>query len=240
MRTVLITGANKGIGFEVAKQMAQKGYFVYLGCRDKNKGIDAVEKLKEQGFMNTEFLQIEVSNLESVKNARKELESKVEILDVLINNAGIPGEQPQKPATGNIAMIREIFETNYFGVIQTTQQFLSLMKKSELPVIVNVSSELSSFSMQTSADRKANWNEYHFYGATKTALNTFTLGLANELDSAGFKINSVTPGYTATDLNGFAGFKTAAQGAEPIVKLATIDKNGPTGKFFSADGELPW
>lgn len=240
MKTVLITGANKGIGFEVARQLAQKGYFVYLGGRDKSRGMDAVEKLKKLDLTNIDFIQIDVQDLESVKDARKELESKVKILDVLINNAGIPGEQPQKPATGNIAMIRGIFDTNYFGLIQTTQQFLPLMEKSELPVIVNVSSELSSFSMQTGPDRKGNWDDYHFYGATKTAVNTFTLGLANELKSAGFKINSVTPGYTATDLNGFAGFKTPAQGAEPIVKLATVDINGPTGKFFSADGELPW
>lgn len=240
MKTVLITGGNKGIGFEVAKQMAQKGYFVYIGCRDKKKGVNAINSLKEQNISNIDFIEINVSDLKSVNDAKKELELKVDVLDILINNAGIAGEQPQTPVKGDIAGVKEIFDTNYFGAVQTTQIFLSLMKKSELPVIVNVSSELSSFSMQTSPDRKGNWNEYHFYGATKTTLNTFTLGLADELKSAGFKINSVTPGYTATDLNGFAGFKTAAQGAEPIVRLATIDINGPTGQFFGAEGELPW
>jgi len=234
MKYVLITGANKGIGFEVAKQMAQLGYHVYLGCRDEQKGITAVNQLNSEGLTNVEFLKIDVSDLHSVQQAAASIPS----LDILINNAGISGKQPQNISACDIEEIKRIFNTNYFGVIQTTQAFLPLLQKAPLPVIVNVSSELGSLAMQTSKDRFANWDNFHAYGATKTALNTFTINLSQELRN--FKINSVTPGYTATDLNNFAGFKTAAQGAEPIVRLATIGEDGPTGQFFRQEGELPW
>lgn len=234
MKYVLITGANKGIGFEVAKQMAQLGYHVYLGCRDEQKGITAVNQLNSEGLTNVEFLKIDVSDLHSVQQAAASIPS----LDILINNAGISGKQPQNISACDIEEIKRIFNTNYFGVIQTTQAFLPLLQKAPLPVIVNVSSELGSLAMQTNKDRFANWDNFHAYGATKTALNTFTINLSQELRN--FKINSVTPGYTATDLNNFAGFKTAAQGAEPIVRLATIGEDGPTGQFFRQEGELPW
>lgn len=234
MKHVLITGANKGIGYEVAKKMAQLGYYVYLGCRDEQNGITAINQLKAEGLTNIEFLKIDVSDQHAVKQAAASIAS----LDILINNAGIPGAQPQNISACDVEEIKRIFNTNYFGAIQTTQAFLPLLKKAPLPVIVNVSSELGSLAMQTAKDRFANWDNYHAYGATKTALNTFTINLSQELRN--FKINSVTPGYTATDLNNFAGFKTAAQGAEPIVRLATIGEDGPTGQFFRQEGELPW
>jgi len=240
MKNVLITGANKGIGFEVAKQMAQGGYYVYLGSRDGQKGLAAVNKLQNEGLANIEFLEIDVSDLDSVRQAASVLESKVEALDILINNAAISGNQPQNISACDIAEVKRIFNTNYFGAIQTMQQFLPLLKKAPLPVIVNVSSELGSLSMQTSEARNPNWDNFHVYGATKTALNIFTINLAQEMRGTKFKINSVTPGYTATDLNNFAGLKTAAQGAEPIVKLATIGEDGPTGQFFRQEGNTPW
>lgn len=234
MKHVLITGANKGIGYEVAKQMAQLGYHVYLGCRDEQNGTTAINQLKAEGITNIEFLKIDVSDGHSVQQAAASIAS----LDILINNAGISGAQPQNISACDIVEIKRIFNTNYFGAIQTTQAFLPLLKKAPLPVIVNVSSELGSLAMQTAKDRFPNWDNYHAYGATKTALNTFTINLSQELRN--FKINSVTPGYTATDLNNFAGFKTAAQGAEPIVRLATIGEDGPTGQFFRQEGELQW
>lgn len=240
MKNVLITGANKGIGFEVARQMAEKGYFVFVGCRNEQNGNAAVEKLKNLGLPHCEFLRIDVADAFSVKQAAEAVAAKSAVLDILINNAGIPGAQPQNISHCDITMMQELFNTNYFGAIQTTQAFLPLLKKSSLPVIVNVSSELGSLSMQTSAARKSNWDLYPVYAATKTALNTFTILLAHELKDTAFKVNSVTPGYTATDLNNFAGFKTAAQGALPVVRLATIDRDGPSGKFFSDEAEVPW
>lgn len=240
MKNVLVTGANKGIGFEVARQMAELGYFVYLGCRNLQQGLKATDKIKELGISHVEALKIDVSDLRSVQEAAAELTSRIEVLDVLVNNAGMAGTQPQNSSACDILLVRELFDTNFFGAIQTTQAMMPLLQKASQPVIVNVSSELGSLEMQTSEGRNPNWDLYQVYGTTKTALNAFTVSLANEFRNTRFKVNSATPGYTATDLNGFAGFKTAAQGAKPIVKLATIGAGGPTGKFFGEEGEVAW
>ena len=240
MKTVLLTGANKGIGFETAKQLAQLGYYVYLGSRDKAKGLEAIKKLSELGISHAAAIEIDVANFDSIKQARKELESTIEQLDVLINNAGIAGDQPQNMSVCDMELLRSVFETNYFGAIQTTQQFIPLLKRSMLPTIVNVSSEIGSLTMQTSPGRHPNWDNYHAYGSSKTALNAFTILLANEFKGTNFKINSVTPGYTATDLNAHQGLKTVEQGARPIVKYATLGPDGPTGKFFRDEGEVAW
>ena len=239
MKTVLITGANKGIGFETAKQLAQMGYFVYLGSRDKIRGLDAINKLKGLGISNVTLIEIDVTNINSIKRAKQELETKTGALDVLINNAGIGGEQPQNISAGDIENLRKVFETNFFGAVQTTQQFISLLKKSTGPVIVNVSSELGSLTIHNDT-QNPNYVMYDAYSCSKTALNAFTVMLANEFKNTNFKINSVTPGYTATDLNQFKGIKTAEQGAKSIVKYATLDNEGATGKFFKDEVEIPW
>jgi NAD(P)-dependent dehydrogenase (short-subunit alcohol dehydrogenase family) len=240
MKNVVVTGANKGIGFEVAKQMAELGYFVYLGCRNEQNGLEAINNLRQLNLSNVELLHIDVSDLASVKEAASELASKIDALDILINNAGVAGGQPQNMSACDMSLLKEVFDTNYFGAIQTTQAMLPLLEKAMQPVIVNVSSELGSLAMQTSESRAPNWDNFHAYGSTKTALNLFTILLAHEFRNTKFRINSVTPGYTATDLNGFAGFKTAAQGAKPIVRMATIGADGPSGKFFREEGEVPW
>ena len=239
MKTVLITGANKGIGFETAKQLAQSGYFVYLGSRNKIKGLEALEKLKALGINNVDCIEIDVTNINSIKSARKELESKVKQLDVLINNAGIGGGQAQNLSTGEIENLRKVFDTNFFGAVQTTQQFIPLLKKSNEPRIVNVSSGLGSLTIHSST-QNPNYAIYDAYSCSKTALNAFTVLLAKEFRNTNFKINSVTPGYTATDLNHFQGTQTPEQAAKVIVKYATVDKDGPTGKFLKEDGEVDW
>ena len=238
MKTVLITGANKGIGFETAKQMAQLGYFVYLGSRDKMKGLDAINKLKNSGISNVALIEIDVTNISSIKKAKQELENQIEVLDVLINNAGIVGVMPQNISTGNIENLRNIFETNFFGAVQTTQQFINLLKKSDNPIIVNVSSELGSLTFH-SRRLNPNFEIYDAYSCSKTALNAFTVMLANEFRNTKFKINSVSPGYTATDLNQYRGTQTVEQGAKFIVKYATLGIDGPTGGFFKEE-EVPW
>lgn len=240
MKTVLITGANKGIGFETARQLLERGYFVYLGSRSKSNGREAEEQLKAVGLSHVEAIELDVTDMNSIARAKVVLESKISALDVLINNAGVPGSQPQNISTCDMNNLRQIFETNYFGVIQTTQQLLPLLRKSEAPSIVNVSSEVGSLTMHTTTGRSANWDNYHAYGSSKTALNAFTVMLANELSSTNFRINSVTPGYTATDLNGFQGAKTVAQGAKAIVSLATQPLPGTSGKFFKDGGEVLW
>ena len=238
MKTVLITGANKGIGFEAAKQLSQLGYFVYLGSRDKGRGIDAINKFKNLGISTVELIEIDVTDINSIKRAKQELETKIESLDVLINNAGISGGSEQGFSTGEIENLRKVFETNFFGAVQTTQQFLGLLKKSTEPVIVNVSSELGSLTVHSST-LNPNYKIYDAYSSSKTALNAFTVMLANEFRDTNFKINSVSPGYTATDLNHNQGTQTVEQGAKYIVKYATLGKDGPTGGFFRED-EIPW
>lgn len=238
MKTVLITGANKGIGFETAKQLAQLGYFVYLGSRSKAKGLDAINKLKNSGISTVALIEIDVTDINSIKQAKQELETKIEVLDVLINNAAISGGSDQSFSTGTMENLRNVFETNFFGAVQTTQQFIPLLQKSKEPVIVNVSSELGSLTVHSST-LNPNYKIYDTYSSSKTALNAFTVMLANELRDANFKINSVSPGYTATDLNQYKGTQTVEQGAKYIVKYATLGIHGPTGGFFREE-EIPW
>jgi len=241
MKTVLITGANKGIGFETAKQMALLGYFVYLGSRDKIKGLDAINKLKASGISNIGLIEIDVTNINSINQAKQELETKIEALDILINNAAIAGEQPQTPSFVRVENLRKIFETNFFGVVQTTQKFIDLLKKSSDPRIINVSSSLASLTLHSNPEgNPASWGVYDAYGCSKTALNAFTVMLAYEFRGTNFKINSVAPGYTATDLNQNKGTQTVGQAARMVVKYAALPDDGVTGKYFKETGEIPW
>lgn len=239
-KVALITGANKGIGFEVAKQLANLGYFVYIGSRDKAKGLEAVEELKALGFTDVDTLEIDVTNTQSVENAKEELQSKVPQLDVLVNNAGISGAMPQNASIVSLDNVRMVYETNFFGVIQVTQHFLDLLKKSDESRIVNVSSDLGSLTNHNNPNYPFYEVKLTAYCTSKTSLNAFTVMLAYELKDTNFKVNSVNPGFTATDLNGFAGVQTTGQASKVIVKYAILDKNGPTGKFFSEDGEVAW
>jgi NAD(P)-dependent dehydrogenase (short-subunit alcohol dehydrogenase family) len=241
MKKALITGANKSIGFETARQLLTQGYFVYLGSRDKANGEQAVAKLKAEGLNNVELLQIDVSNPASVEAASK----KITELDVLINNAGISGGFPQLPGSLDMAAIREVFDTNFFGTIEVTQAFLGLLKKADEPRIVNVTSGLASLTLHSDPS----WKYYNYkggaYGPSKTALNAYSIALAFELKDTAFKINVVDPGYTATDFNYHRGPGNVPDAAAIIVKYATIGADGPTGKFFSkdideADQKSPW
>lgn len=240
MKSALVTGANKSIGFETAKQLAQLGYFVYIGSRDKTKGLEAIEKLKAMGLTNVDCIQVDVTDINSIKSARQELEVKTKKLDILINNAGISGGFPQPATKVSLDTLRNVFETNFFGAIQVTQQFIELLKKSSEPRIVNVTTELSSMTNHSNP----NWKFAQFkpaaYGPSKTALNAYTVMLAIELKDLNFKVNCVCPGFTATDFNNHQGTKKVEQAASVIVKYATLDKDGATGKFFSDEGETAW
>jgi NAD(P)-dependent dehydrogenase (short-subunit alcohol dehydrogenase family) len=240
MKKILITGANKGIGLEVARQLAQKGHFIYLGCRDIAKGKQAAEQLQFEGLINIEAVEIDISNEASVNKAADFLSSKIEVLDVLINNAGIRGAIPAVPSEADMNNMKEVFETNYFGTIRTTTAFMSLLRKSAQPVIVNVTSDLASLTQHNDPT----WRYYNFkgaaYGPSKTALNAYTVALAFELRDTPFKVNAVNPGHTATDFNNYRGTKTVQESAKLLVEYALLDANGPTGKFISDDGETPW
>lgn len=245
MKTAFVTGANKSIGFETAKQLAQKGYFVYLGSRDEGRGNEAVNQLKSEGFTNVEAIQIDVSDEASVEQAKNMLTSKIPALDLLINNAGILGGFSQAPSTIPVKTIREVFDTNFFGTINVTQALLPLLKASAQPVIVNITSGLSSLTLHSDPS----WMYYMYkvaaYVPSKTALNAYTVTLAYELRDTPIKVNAVDPGHTATDFNGHRGTKTVQDSAAFVVKYATIGADGPTGKFFSHDyaennNESPW
>lgn len=245
MKKVLITGANKSIGYATACQLLQQGYYIYLGSRNLNSGLEAVEKLKAEGLNQVEAIQIDVSNEESVKTARVEIGKKTESLDVLINNAGISGGMAQTGTDTDIAVYKQVFDTNFFGVVLVTQAFMDLLHKSPQPRIVNVTSGLGSLTLQSDPS----WKYYQFkaaaYSSSKAALNMYTIALAYELRDTPFKINAVDPGFTATDLNEHTGTGTVEDAAARLVKCATIDPSGDTGKFFSDDnspqtGVSPW
>lgn len=245
MKTAFVTGANKSIGFETARQLAQKGYFVYLGSRDSSRGNEAVNQLKKEGLTNVEAIQIDVSDEASVARAKDLLTSKITSLDLLINNAGISGILPQHASNTPLKNIREVFETNFFGAIDVTQAFIPLLKASEQSVIVNVTSGLGSLTLHSDPS----WMYYAYkgaaYGPSKTALNAFTIALAYELRDTPVKVNVVDPGYTATDFNQHRGHLSVVDSAAFVVKYATIGADGPTGKFFSHDHpgndhQSPW
>lgn len=240
MKKVLITGANQGIGWETARRLLEKDFFVFLGCRNQAKGEEAATRLIQQGYRHLAVVVIDVTDDASVQKAFGQVKSETHLLDVLINNAGIRGAVPQLPSTVPLAQVKEIFETNFFGVIRTTQTFLPLLKQSPHPRIVNVTSDLASLTRHNDPS----WKYYHFkgagYGPSKSALNAYTVSLAYELRDTLFKINAVNPGHTATAFNNYGGTKSAVDAAEVIIKYALMDDDGPTGKFFSDDGETPW
>jgi len=245
MKTVLITGANKSIGFETARQLLQMGYFVYLSSRDQQKGEEATNRLKAEGYDQVETIVIDVDNLDSIRAARQTLGSKTGSLDVLINNAGISGGFPQTAADPDINNFRQVFETNFFGVIETTRTFLDLLRNATEPRIVNVTSGLGSLTLHSDPD----WKYYHvkgaYYTSSKAALNAYTIVLAYELRDTAFKVNVVDPGYTATDFNHHSGPGTVEDAAARLVKAATLSTDGLTGQFFSDDnvpgtGISPW
>jgi NAD(P)-dependent dehydrogenase (short-subunit alcohol dehydrogenase family) len=245
MKKVLITGANKSIGFETTRQLLQQGYYVYLGCRDLQKGLQAVNQLKSEGLTQVEPLEINVDDIQSIKAAREVLGLKSIVLDVLINNAGIGGSFPQTSLEADINVFKQVFETNFFGVIEVTQAFIDLLKQSPEPRIVNVTSGLGSLTLHTDPS----WMYYAVkpacYVASKAALNAYTITLAYDLRDTSFKVNAVDPGYTDTDFNNHSGPGTVADAATRVVKAAMLDSDGPTGQFFSDDnapetGISPW
>lgn len=245
MKTVLITGANKSIGFETARQLLQKGYYVYLGSRDLSKGIEAVAALNAEGLTMAEAVQLDVTNDDSVKNARVEIGKKTEVLDVLINNAGINGGWPQAALEASIDQFKQVFDTNVYGVIRVTQAFIDLLREASQPRIVNVSSSGCSLTLHCDPTWKYYAHKAAVYPASKSALNMYTINLAYELRNTAFRVNAVCPGFVATDFNGHRGTGTVQEAGTRIAKYAMIGDEGPTGKFISEEhnpvtGECPW
>ena len=233
----LVTGANKGIGREIAAQLAALGHTVVIGARSAELGEKAAAELGADSVV------LDVTDPASVAAAASALEERYGRLDVLVNNAAIarpPGTDlaHQTPSTADVGTLRTIFETNFFGVITVTNALLPLLRRSAAPRIVNVSS--SAASLTRNADPAVELPISAGYTPSKTALTSLTLQYARELRGDGILVNAVCPGYCATDLNGHSGFRTPAQGAVAAVRMATIGTDGPTGIFVDDEGPVPW
>jgi NAD(P)-dependent dehydrogenase (short-subunit alcohol dehydrogenase family) len=245
MKSVLITGANKGIGLETAKQLSKKGLFIYLGSRDIENGNAVVKELSKIGFQNIQAIEIDVTKPETILSAKNTIKKEQGKLDILINNAGTSGIVPQNAIETSVENYDQVFDVNLYGVVRVTQSFIELLKESAEPRIVNVSTSVGSLSLQSNP----NWPAYHYgkyaiYASSKAAMNMYTVHLAYELRETAFKINAVCPGYTKTDFTNHNGGEVEEAGKR-IIKYALLDQNGPTGKFFSEEsnpetGEIPW
>jgi NAD(P)-dependent dehydrogenase (short-subunit alcohol dehydrogenase family) len=231
MTTALITGANKGLGLETARRLAQLGWTVHLGARDPERGRAAAASLDG----DVRWLPIDVTSDESVA-AAVEL---VDELDVLVNNAGIIGTGASAPPleTGPADFLAT-FGVNLLGPVRVTRAFVPVLRRSSHPRIVNVSSGMGSMTVTSDPGRLESSIVSLVYPSSKAALNMVTAQYAKALP--GFRVNAVDPGYTATDLNDHRGPRTVEQGAEVIVRLAQVAPDGPTGGFFDDDGTVPW
>ena len=238
--TALVTGANKSIGLETARIMAGAGYHVFLGSRDRARGEAAVAKMRAAGLGSIELLLLDVTSEESVEAAFAALAARLDRLDVLVNNAGIPGVFGETPSAASDENIHRVFETNFFGAIRMVRVFMPLLKRSPQPRIVNVTSDLASLTLHNDPS----WVYYRIknpaYGPSKTALNAYTVALAYELRDTPFKVNMVNPGHTATDFNNHRGTKKVEDSAKIVAEYAMLGAEGPTGKFVSDYGESPW
>lgn len=231
----LVTGANKGIGYRIAEQLAARGMTVLLGGRDQNRREAAAKEL------GVEPIALDVTDPATIAGAAAYLDKTFGRLDVLVNNAGIGGsDRRQTPSTATIAVVREVFDTNVYGVIRVTSGLLPLLLRSSAPRIVNVSSSVGSLAIQADpASPLAGMPPSLAYPVSKTALNAVTVQYAREL-AGRVLVNAADPGYCATDLNNHSGWRTAAQGAAIAVRLATLEADGPTGGFFNDEGPVPW
>lgn len=241
-KTALITGANRGIGFETARQLGQQGIKVLIGARTEENGREAEAKLKAEGF-DAEFVLLDVDDAKTHESAAKHIEENYGKLDILINNAGISledttGAAPQASETSQDTF-RKTFDTNFFNTIAVTQQFIPLIKKSDAGRIVFLSSGLGSLSLHSDPASPIYNYKIPAYDISKTALNGYAVHLAHELKDTNIKVNAAHPGSVVTDMNP-NGDISVAEGAKTSVDLATLPADGYTGKFIYLGEELPW
>jgi len=244
----LVTGANKGIGFQIAKDLAARGFTVLVGSRNLESGERAAKSIAGDAFA----IQLDVTDEASIAAAAERIRNEFVRLDVLVNNAGISQvenkrgrtlEEMAKSGRASVASldeVRAVFETNVFGVIAVTQAMLPLLRKAPAGRIVNVSSASGSLTLNSDSKNPHRAMFGVTYSPSKTTLNAITVAFALELESTHIKVNAACPGFTATDLNNFEGTRTIQQAAREPVRLALLDANGPTGTFSNEDGPLPW
>jgi NAD(P)-dependent dehydrogenase (short-subunit alcohol dehydrogenase family) len=237
-KVALITGANKGIGLEIARQLGQNGLTILVGARDAARGEAAAQTLRDEGI-DARFVAVDVTDQGSIEAAAQTIEAEFGRLDVLVNNAGVWLEV-EGASEADIELVRRTFDTNFFGIIAVTQTLLPLIRKSEAGRIVNLSSGLGSLTEMSDPSYPFYPVNTFGYNASKTALNAFTMSLAKELRETSIKVNSANPGYTATDMTGHNGLQTVSEGARAAVTLALLPEDGPTGGFFDDQGPLAW
>jgi NAD(P)-dependent dehydrogenase (short-subunit alcohol dehydrogenase family) len=246
-RVALVTGANQGIGLQIARDLAAKGLTVLVGSRNFENGQKAAREIGA----NTHAIQLDVTDKASVAAAAAHIGKEFGHLDILVNNAAISKIGHPQGQVENIARnsrlsvaplddIRTVYETNVFGVIAVTQAMLPLLRKSKSARIVNVSSGVGSLTRTLGPGGEHLRQIFGMYSASKTALNAVTVGFALDLEAEGIKVNAACPGYTKTALNNFQGTRTVEEGAREPVRLALLDDNGPTAGYFNDEGPLAW
>ncbi|MEU9896959.1 SDR family oxidoreductase [Streptomyces phaeochromogenes] len=241
-KIALVTGANKGIGYEIAAGLGVLGYRVGVGAREQVRRESAVEKLRAAG-VDAFGVPLDVTAERSVTDAAELVERRAGRLDVLVNNAGISGEMGpgwiQDPTALDLDLVRTVVETNVIGVIRVTNAMLPLLRRSTSPRIVNVSSSVASLTRQADPDIEIG-PVMAAYSPSKSFLNAVTVQYARQLADTDILINAACPGLVATDFTGFQGPRTPEQGAATAIRLATLPDGGPTGSFFEDDGVIPW
>ncbi|MFD5270870.1 SDR family oxidoreductase [Streptomyces sp. NPDC058335] len=241
-KTALVTGANKGIGYEIATGLGALGFRVGVGARDEARRELAVERLRAAG-MDAFGVPLDVTSDRSVTDAAELVAAQAGRLDVLVNNAGISGEAGpgwvQDPTTLDLDVVRTVVETNVIGVIRVTNAMLPMLRRSTSPRIVNVSSAVASLTRQADPDIDIG-PIMAAYSPSKSFLNAVTVQYARQFAGTNILINAACPGLVATDFTGFHGPRTPEQGAATAIRLATLPDGGPTGSFFEDDGVIPW
>jgi NAD(P)-dependent dehydrogenase (short-subunit alcohol dehydrogenase family) len=240
-KTALVTGANKGIGLETARQLGKQGITILVGARDASKGKTAVEELCQEGI-DAHPLEIDVSKPESIQKAAARVERDFGRLDILVNNAGVmTDDREKKVSEQSLATWRETFDTNVFGLIATTRAFLPLLRKSEAGRIVNLSSILGSTTFHATPGSPVYESKHTpAYNVSKSAVNAYTVQLASELKGSTIKVNAAHPGWVKTEMGGEGAPMELVDGAKTSVALATLDADGPNGTFVHMGEPLPW
>ncbi|MDR3673521.1 MAG: SDR family oxidoreductase [Holophaga sp.] len=238
-KVALITGANKGIGLEVARQIGRAGLTVLLGARNPAAGRSAAATLAGEG-LDAHFLIIDVTDRGSIAAAAAAVGRDYGRLDVLVNNAGISDPADGWPSAADLDAVERVVRTNFLGPVAVTQAMLPWLRKAPAGRIVNVSSGLGSLTRNSDPGSPFANTKVIGYNASKAALNMLTVHLAFELRDTAIKVNAAAPGYTATDLNGHQGHQTIPEGAAEAVRLALLPDDGPTGTFSDRQGIVPW
>lgn len=236
-RTALVTGANKGIGLEAARELGKLGFRVLVGIRNPERGMDIERMLVDDGII-AKFVRLDVEKQGTIDAVAQLIGDDFGSLDILVNNAGVFLESSEPPSQLEVSILRRTFDTNFFGMFAVTKSLLPLILKSPAGRIVNLSSSLGSLTLNRKPGSEI--RSALAYNSSKAAVNMMTVLLSKELSGTSTKVNAVCPGYTATDLNNFQGTRTVQQACTAIICLATLAENGPTGGFFNENGPLSW